>query len=417
VSIVGQCPSCNRKFNAPDTLLGKPARCPQCGNQFVVQAVSGAIQAAAPPSPNVFEGFGDQPATPRAAAPGRSSGGGKVSMPVVAVALGAGVLVLVLCAGGLVWLLSASGGGQWKEYAPSGGGFSVLLPGSPDQKETSDPKLVSASKIREAAAQSGSKTSYTVQYYDLPDKPINNYLYFSWLKNHLLDDGGKLAFEQDISQGSYAGREVVVDLPDDQVLVRRMYAADNRIYCLTARYSRTASTAEAQKFLDSFKITDKRTALAAAPPPPAVVATALAPKKDVPPATMPAPPQPKLPDATFVRAEEQPYVDLFNRYRAAEKAPALKPVQQLFESARAEALASAEGRPAPPANYGARNVIHMAQPLPKGLSAEQYVEAVFKNPTLRAQLANHSLEEIGVGVATDKNGTIHGVFLLASPLK
>jgi len=349
---------------------------------------------------------------------------GKVGLPVVVLALGAGVLVLVVFVGGLIWLLSGSSGGQWKEYSPNGGGFSVLLPGSPDQKDSSDPKLISASRIREAAA-SGSKASYTVQYYDLPDKPINNYLYFSWLKNYLLSSGGKLAFEQDIAQGSYPGKEVTVDLPDDQVLVRRMYVADSRVYWLTARYPKTASTAEVQKFMESFKISsaDKRTQVAAAPPPPAVVATAPAPKKDPPAATMPAPPPPpppipKPPDVGFaVRADEQTYVDQFNRCRAQEKAAALKPAQQLFESARAEALASAEGRAAPPANYGPRNVIRMAQPLPKGLTAEQYVDLVFKNPALRMQFANNNLQEIGVGLAADKNGAIHGVFLIASPLK
>ena len=51
MSIATKCPSCNRKFAAPEHALGKSARCPQCGNSFIVQ-LAGASTApvAAQPS-------------------------------------------------------------------------------------------------------------------------------------------------------------------------------------------------------------------------------------------------------------------------------------------------------------------------------------------------------------------------------
>ncbi|MEX2316811.1 MAG: hypothetical protein WD669_06645 [Pirellulales bacterium] len=46
------CPSCNRRFNAPDNAAGKKAKCPQCGGVI-------AIPIAAPPPPPPTEDIFD----------------------------------------------------------------------------------------------------------------------------------------------------------------------------------------------------------------------------------------------------------------------------------------------------------------------------------------------------------------------
>jgi hypothetical protein len=354
---------------------------------------------------------------------------------MMAVAAGVGVLVLALGAFAVYWVFSGSGGGQWREFAPTEGGFSVLMPTVPDQNERTDPKLVTASRIREHVAQ-GRKASYTVQYFDLPDKPYNNFVYFGWYKNHLLSGGGKLAREQDVSQGSYAGKEVtVVDLPDDQVLVRRMYLAEARVFWLTARYSRS-SPVDPQKFFDSFKISGVAKAKSTPPlvaegpkppePPPSPspattrpspptngMPQATVPDRPPQPPPMPPPMPPNNPAAFPTSAEEQALVDAVNRLRASANVPALTPQQKLFEVARARSNALAQNLAQPEAaetGYSVNNFLSIPS---RGISAQQLIDELGKQKAFRGQLVDDDVQFIGVGVVTDKNGLARNVLFLA----
>src|SRR5262249_16778156 len=112
----------------------------------------------------------------------------------------------------------------------------------------------------------------SVHYYDLAERPVNDYLYFGWMKKRLLAAGGKLAQEREVSPSQYPARELVVDLPDNQVTLRRVYLAEARVFWVTAQYPQAAvPPAEAERFLDSFQITsvpkrDKPVAAASKPP-------------------------------------------------------------------------------------------------------------------------------------------------------
>ncbi len=55
------CPHCEKKLRVPDTLLGKPVKCPTCGKTFN----AGEASAAAPPSPPAAEEPPPRPATRR----------------------------------------------------------------------------------------------------------------------------------------------------------------------------------------------------------------------------------------------------------------------------------------------------------------------------------------------------------------
>jgi uncharacterized protein YkwD len=357
-------------------------------------------------------------------------------LPLVAAGAG-GVLVLALAVVAAFFLFGDSVSGPWKEFAPTDGGFSVLLPTVPDQKDASDAKLVTASKIREHVAQSR-KASYTVQYFDLPEKPYNNYVYFGWYRNHLLSGGGKLAREQDVSQDSYAGKEVtVVDLPDDQVLVRRMYLAEARVFWLTARYPRSAP-AEAQKFFDSFKITSVAKAKSSQPlvaegpkppePPPPTPSTRPDPPMPTPappvttrpadppvvvvPPPQPMPmPQPMPPVAFAISADEQAMLDAINRLRQGEKVPPLAAQQAMFESARAVATAIAQGMQ-PPQIAGRGYQVNSVNTWPaRGLTAQQLVDLHTKSKADKAALADDEVQFIGVGVAMKDGVTIYIVYM------
>ena len=225
------------------------------------------------------------------------------------------------------------------------------MPGAPAQKDRNDPKVISITPIHEALAQSPSKITYSVEYYDLAGRPINDYLYLSWLKNQMLTDGGKLAQEKDIALSPYGGKEIVVKLPNNQVLVRRVYLAEARVFWVSAQYPETpVPPTEIKKFLDSFKITS----VAKAPVVPTVVAEAPrstkkdpAVKKDPPMAKNdpnpppakkdPGPPMPP-PQAGFpVSADENAVVAAINRFRGEQKVRLLTLDKQLFDVARANA--------------------------------------------------------------------------------
>ncbi len=62
---VVECPSCAEKVRVPDSLLGRPARCPRCSHVFTVPGPEGAVPPAPPGRPE-SAAFTPGPAPPRA---------------------------------------------------------------------------------------------------------------------------------------------------------------------------------------------------------------------------------------------------------------------------------------------------------------------------------------------------------------
>jgi predicted Zn finger-like uncharacterized protein len=69
--VITQCPSCSRKLNVPEDLLGKNVRCPSCGTTFMANEAPGGPQPRpparpAPPSPpEEEERVASEPRRPR----------------------------------------------------------------------------------------------------------------------------------------------------------------------------------------------------------------------------------------------------------------------------------------------------------------------------------------------------------------
>jgi len=409
VSIASQCPGCARKFNAPDHLAGKNVRCPQCNTSFALQAAGGGAPA------NFDFAAAPDPGSPAPAAPPAEKG--NRSLLIGAIAAGVGMLALVvMCAGaGLVYYFFLGGpAAGWKEFASTEGGFTVLMPANPAQKDKTDAKFA-AGKVREISAQPGSSRNYSVQFYDLGDLPINNYLYLGWLRNDLLSGGGTLVRENEVSLAPHAGKEIVVELAGDQLLVRRIYLAEARVFWLTAQYPKSsAPDAEAQKFFDSFKITSVPKV---SRPPTTLVA--VGPKTDPPPKTTdPRPkvdPMPKIdptpktepPVASFpVKPDEQALLDAINRFRQAEKVPPLQPIQRLFVGARSEADLLARTKQAGKQDgYGYRRYFRLTIPARGTVPAQELVDQIVQNKSTRVQLSDEEFNHIGIGIATAKDGS------------
>ncbi|MBL8798303.1 MAG: hypothetical protein JNM56_30695 [Planctomycetia bacterium] len=421
MSIASQCPGCARKFNAPDHLAGKNVRCPQCNTSFLVQAGGAPVN---------FD-FGSASASEASPAPTPAAEPGRRSLLIGAIAAGVGMMALMfLCTGVGVayYFLFAGPGAGWKEYTSADGGFTVLLPPNPAQKDKSDPKIT-AGKITEISAQPFGSRHYSVQYYDLADLPINNYLYLAWLRHSLVSAGGTLVREQDVTAGPYSGKEVVVELAGDQLLVRRTILAEARVFSLTAQYPKSsAPSAEAQKFFDSFKVTSvpkvtrpPTTLVATGPttpdPLPKTDPTPKAnPKTDPPPKTDPVPkmdPPVKTPPATFpIKPDELALLEAINRLRQADGARPLLPVQKLFVGARAEADSLARTKNAGKQdNYGYLRYFRLTIPSRGMPPAQELVDQLVLSKSTRAQLVEEEFDHIGIGIATAKDGTTYYMLL------
>src|SRR5262249_34632604 len=178
----------------------------------------------------------------------------------------------------------------------------------------------------------------------------------------------KLADEQDITLNSFPGKQVTVDLPDDQRVTRRIYLAENRVYILSAQHGK-GGMGDADKFFESFKITYNPPNAAppkpphespTTPPPTQVVVAPPLPKGTMPKGPVPVVPLPKPPDpapappapADFVLSnDERAIVDEINKLRAGDKVAALKPEKKLFDAARAEAVGMGTKEPVPPTQF------------------------------------------------------------------
>ncbi len=414
------CPACSASYKVPETILGKNLKCKGCQASFVATAAS-----PAPASP-----FADLPASAPAEAPQpapekpqRSRGKAVVIVSLVAV----GILLVLGLVGFLVF-----GGASWQEFTSKEGGFAVLVPGSATPGKTNDAKMgVELNEIVAKPSKSG--PTYTVQYADLREKPINEYLYLSWLKYNLLDSmkDAKLAEEQEIKLGSHTGKQLTLDLPDDQRLVRRMYLVDHRVYLVTAQHPRTTG-AEVDKFLDSFKITADPPKLAATKPTEPAPATQIAkgpgstmfflPKATEKAAPVPTDKGPATPPPTpgnlALSDDERAVVEQINLVRTADKKAPLQPDKEAFDAARSEATAQANKQVMPPHVFIGRQVARLPVTANGGFTPQRLVEGLAKIEQNRRFLVDDVYQGIGVGIAKGADGaTYYRILLIGTPKK
>ena len=163
------------------------------------------------------------------------------------------LVVLVLCCG-----CGKSGFGEYKEFKCEGGRFKVLMPGTPKEE-----KLTAAGiPLKTFRVESWDK-GCAVAYADIPDE-ILRYGATSAKLDAAVDGmvsnvNGKLIRNYDILlAGRYPGREVKAQLPNNAgIIVARIYLVRQRFYELIVTGSQSwATSAEANKFLDSFVLID-----------------------------------------------------------------------------------------------------------------------------------------------------------------
>jgi hypothetical protein len=149
----------------------------------------------------------------------------------------------------------------WKEFASKEGRFKVLMPGTPKQDQAETESDFGKGVLHMNTAQAG-KTLYGANYCDFPAEikkaPLKQ-VFDSSRDGAVANLEGELAGEKDIKLGEYPGREIQIDVAGGKRLFRvRVYLVDQRLYQVVVFGTKEAATSkEADKFLDSFKLAEK----------------------------------------------------------------------------------------------------------------------------------------------------------------
>jgi hypothetical protein len=150
---------------------------------------------------------------------------------------------------------------SWKEFASKEGGFTVLMPGTPNPYTLDTDSDFGKGMLHMNTVQAG-KTMYGANYCDFPAGikavPLKQ-VYDSSRDGAVANMEGKLASEKDIKLGDHPGREIRIDVAGGKRLFRvRVCLVDQRLYQVVVMGSKEAATSkEADKFLDSFKLAGK----------------------------------------------------------------------------------------------------------------------------------------------------------------
>lgn len=160
----------------------------------------------------------------------------------------------------------------WKKLAPPAGGCTMLLPGTPTENKNVVDTKVGKLENRTYTLKT-SMALYMVAYADFPD-PISD----PDLIKRMLDSGrdqalsntnGKLKSEKDIKLDGHAGREWLVEMPDDLVARARAYWVRRRLYQAIVLMEEASNASPAvvklhedvaAKFLDSFALSGENAA-------------------------------------------------------------------------------------------------------------------------------------------------------------
>jgi hypothetical protein len=150
---------------------------------------------------------------------------------------------------------------EWKEFASKDGRFKVLMVGTPKEDKLDTESDFGKGVLNMNSIQVG-KTMYAANHIDFPaeiKKAGLKQVYDSSRDGAVANLAGKLASEKDIKLGENPGREIQIDVQGGRQLFRaRVYLIEQRLYQVVVFGTKEAATSkEADKFLDSFKLAEK----------------------------------------------------------------------------------------------------------------------------------------------------------------
>jgi hypothetical protein len=152
----------------------------------------------------------------------------------------------------------------WQEFTSQQDGFSVLLPGTPKREVISSDKKM---EVTSHLVQNG-LDMYGVMSFNIKDPALAQGRadpLFDLTKESLLANmGGSVVSEKPIQLGTYAGKEILINLPksknqptEGQMLVR-LYLANRHMYGAIAVTLGKDTPPEATQFMNSFRVLESK---------------------------------------------------------------------------------------------------------------------------------------------------------------
>ncbi len=147
---------------------------------------------------------------------------------------------------------------EWATFEPDDGAFSILFPGKPEEQTESVSTAIGDIETQFFIAEQKDR-AYSVNYADYPREII-----IVSDAEAMLDGAGmgavsnvdgELLDEKEITLDGYPGREIEIEVKEDDIIVRaRFYLVENRLYVVQAVSKSKASAPDIDKFLDSFQL-------------------------------------------------------------------------------------------------------------------------------------------------------------------
>lgn len=150
---------------------------------------------------------------------------------------------------------------DFKPFISNEGGFSVLMPGAPNQKKQS---VITTAGLLDlylfTVELENDTTAYLATYVDYPEnvvKTSNSDEVLSNVRDGQLDSQkGRLLSERFVAIGQYPGRELEIETASNYVR-GRIYLVGTRLYQVLAVYPLDQRPADiSRRFLDSFKLSN-----------------------------------------------------------------------------------------------------------------------------------------------------------------
>jgi len=160
---------------------------------------------------------------------------------------------------------SEAGQPTWREFSSRQGGFSVLMPGTPqEQTEAKDFPTVGKGVVHlfVLAHETG---VYVAGYLEVPGLARQSQVFCDGFGKGFLQSigeatakgaGGKMVKDTDISMGNSPGKEILIELPSGIATVRAYFIKRRGYQLLVAPPASGSDDAgDVKRFLDSFKVT------------------------------------------------------------------------------------------------------------------------------------------------------------------
>jgi hypothetical protein len=232
------CPGCGTRISAAPSPLDPEGtvNCPKCKSRFATAGVNANASLSEPK---------------RKLRPKKKGGAGiAIAISLLALALLGGATWAVIHFGLIgSWSAThtggsgakASGSTEWKEFTSTEGKFRVMLPGAPTRKVRSSKDVEFGLETPDA--------KIGVVFADLPEKAKPE-------KFMVPPSGSKILSDKEVTQGDYAGRDIVAEIPNHGTAHMRFLSAGKRLYTvMIVGKGRSLSDSEVARVLDSFQIT------------------------------------------------------------------------------------------------------------------------------------------------------------------